>query len=130
RLLKHAIRIGTTKDHDDILMDFFAGSGPSLHGMLSLNAEDGGNRKFVAVQIAETLPVVEDRAKSISDFMVSRLKNLGQKLIAGEHHEEWSKDIGFRSFRIDSGNFVDTSVTPKEATQEELLGMVSHIKDD
>ena len=37
---------------------------------------------------------------------------------------------GFRAFRIDSGNFVDTSVTPKEATQEALLGMVSHIKDD
>ena len=48
-----------------------------------------------------------------------------------EHPTLFSKlDTGFRAFRIDSGNFVDTSITPREATQEALLGMVSHIKDD
>lgn len=130
RLLKHAIRIGTAIASDDIVMDFFAGSGPMAHGLLALNAEDGGNRRFVAVQIAEPLPVAEKKVSSIGDLARSRIRTVGQNLAASSAHANWRRDVGFRGFRIDSGNLHDTRLAPAETTQSALSGMISHIKDD
>lgn len=131
RLLKHAIRIGTTKNSEDIVLDFFAGSGPSVHGLLNLNAEDGGNRRFIAVQIGEALPVAEEKASTIADFARSRIKNVGAQLaVADGVHSDWNRDVGFRVLKIDNSNLTDVFYRPDEVRQDELFGQVDSVKPD
>ena len=130
KLLKHAIRIGTVKNEQDIFLDFFAGSGPSMHGLLNLNAEDGGNRKYIAVQIAEPLPVPEDKARSIADYAKSRMSNIGNELLRKECHQDWNKDVGFRVLKVDTSNMADVWYTPEDTSQDDLLSAVSNIKPD
>lgn len=131
RLLKHAIRIGTNSDSNDIVLDFFAGSGPSAHGLLSLNAEDGGNRRFIAVQIAEALPAADAKAGSIADFARSRLRNVGAELTTGATaHEKWNRDVGFRVLKTDSSNMTDVFYRPDEVTQDLLFGQIDSVKAD
>ena len=121
-------------DPDCMVLDFYAGSGTSGHAVMELNASDGGRRQFALVQIPEKIAESEepfDRGyKVIADITRQRLKMSGEKILKEKPELRGTLDIGFRAFRIDNGNFVDTSVTPKEATQEALLGMVSHIKND
>jgi len=67
---------------------------------------------------------------SIAQVSRERIEKAAALASEGEFNSEWNRDTGFRSFRIDSGNIIDTRITPKEATQAALAGMVSHIKDD
>jgi adenine-specific DNA-methyltransferase len=79
RLIKHAIRIGTAPDAEDIVLDFFAGSGPTAQAVLSLNEEDGGDRKYILVQLPEPLPAPEENVSTIADLAKSRIETLQQR---------------------------------------------------
>ena len=114
----------------DICLDFFLGSGTTADAILTLNAEDGYERKYIGVQLAETAPENDLGIENLAQIARQRIRKSGLSLLAENPTLKGKLDTGFRAFRIDSGNFVDTTVTPKEATQEALLGMVSHIKDD
>lgn len=114
---------------DLICLDFFAGSGTTGDAIMRLNASDGGNRRFFLVQAAAEMEADDTEFETLAQISRKRLQLAGKRLLETADGSE-SVDTGFRSLRIDSGNFADTSVTPKEATQEALLGMVSHIKDD
>lgn len=114
--------------HGGIVLDFFAGSASTAHGMWNSQARNLRNLQFILVQIDYEIDNPE--YETIIQMAHARLKQSATK-VSDEHPNVAEQlDVGFRSFRIDSGNFVETSVTPKEATQEALLGMVSHIKDD
>jgi adenine-specific DNA-methyltransferase len=118
---------------NDIVMDFFAGSAAFAHATMLQNATDGGTRPFFVVQLPEEIDENSQAARAGFDDLAQvsreRIRRAGA-LVAEEYSDSGRPiDIGFRAFRIDSGNLVDTSVAPKEATQEALLGMVSHIKD-
>jgi hypothetical protein len=74
RLIRHLLKVATSADSDDVVVDFFAGSGPTGHAVLAQNAEDSGKRRFVLVQLPEPLPQPEVRSKTIADLATSRLR--------------------------------------------------------
>jgi adenine-specific DNA-methyltransferase len=123
KMLAHMVRIGTSKDTDDIVLDFFAGSGPTGQGVMRLNAEDGGNRRFVLVQIPESLPEPEPKVRTIADLAKLRL------IFADKEYEQ-NCEKGFRVLKIDSSNMADVYYTPDATTQADLLTRVDNIKPD
>ena len=89
---------------DDIFLDFFAGSGTTGHATFEHNAMDGGNRKFILVQLPEQL----DRTdyKTISQITMERLRRSGEKVIENNKGtpEILNLDVGFKAFKLDSSN--------------------------
>jgi adenine-specific DNA-methyltransferase len=118
---------------DDIVLDFFAGSGTTAHAVIQLNADDGGRRRFLLVQLDESIDEQSQSFKSglnsISAISRERIRRASAKILNDRPDLSATLDVGFRAFRIDSGNFVDTLVTPQQASQDALAGMISHIKD-
>ena len=131
-LLEQLLTLGASGQ--DIVLDFFAGSGSTYHAIQAFNANNGYAVRSISVQIPDEIEedavAFREGFRRISELSRERMKRAGKKLIEKKPELKGKLDIGFRAFRIDRGNFIDTSVTPKEATQEALLGMVSHIKDD
>ncbi|MEE2565841.1 site-specific DNA-methyltransferase [Hyphobacterium marinum] len=132
--LKKLLEIALTGADSEIVVDLFAGSGSLAHAISAYNYEQSTRHRCFTIQIDE---IVSDRQEArehgyatIAEVTRERIRRAGKKIIKETPELAGKLDTGFRAFRTDSGNFVDTSVTPKEATQEALLGMVSHIKDD
>lgn len=130
RLLKEIIRIGSSKD--DVIMDFFAGSGSTAHAMFKICAETGENRQFILVQMPE---VVEEKSEAfnsgflnIADISKERIRLAGEKVLEGECHAKWNKDVGFRVLKIDTSNMADVYYTPDATKQGDLLAQVDSIK--
>lgn len=105
RLIQQIVKIGTRKASDDIVVDFFAGSGPTAQAVLAQNLLDGGSRRYILVQIPEVLPKPEPTIKSISDLTASRLRKAGEELkLAAQTTEREEFDGGFRYFRLSESN--------------------------
>jgi adenine-specific DNA-methyltransferase len=110
RLLRHAIKIGTTPDNDDLVLDFFAGSGTSGHAILEQNAQDGAWRRFILVQLPEPLSRPEKSVKTIADLAKSRIRNVIKKLNEADAGKldlngTQKQDRGFRVFKLAESNF-------------------------
>lgn len=135
RLLEYAIKIGTSPNTEDIVLDFFAGSGPTAHAVLSQNSKDHGRRRFILVQIPEKLPKPESGVKTIADLAKSRIINVGKKLYssAGEklHLEgKLTLDKGFRVLNVESSNMKDVYYAPDAVKQGDLMALADNIKPD
>lgn len=117
-----------------IVLDFFGGSGTTGHAVLELNALDGGQRRYLVVQIPAAIDENEDTYRqgyrTIADITKARLKKAGEAIVNDRPLLRANLDVGFRAFRIDSGNLQDVQVAPDQATQGMLDGLISHIKDD
>ncbi|MBF5088892.1 site-specific DNA-methyltransferase [Novosphingobium sp. NBM11] len=119
---------------DDIIMDFFAGSGSTPHGVFYANATQGGNRQCISVQIPED--TAEDslaRAagySTIADLCKDRIRRAGKKVLEGECHPDWNRDVGFRVLKVDTSNMKDVYYRPDELKQSDLLDMVDNVKED
>ena len=130
--LGRLLQLGTNKN--DIILDFFAGSATTAHAVMQLNAEDGGNRRFIMVQLPE--PCKEDTEafkagyKTIAEISKERIRRAGQKIVEGECHDDWNKDIGFRVLKVDESNLNAVRQTPDATSQESLLDAVENIKPD
>ena len=128
--------IDSVTKEEDIILDFFAGSSTTAHAVMQLNAEDGGNRKFVMVQINENTDEKSEAYKAgyftISDLSKERIRRAGQKVLTDNHGKEGIEnlDIGFRVLKIDSTNMKEVYYTPDEYSQAELDNLESHIKED
>ena len=115
-LIEHFIKMATstTKNSSDIVLDFFSGSATTAHAVMRLNAEDGGNRRFIMVQLPEICAEKSEAARNgypnICEIGKERIRRAGQKLI------EAGKDIdtGFKVFRLDSSNLKLWDDTPIE----------------
>ena len=127
RLLKHLLKIGTKPSENHLVMDFFAGSAPLAHACISQNAEDGGNRKFIVVQLPQKLKVDEPEMKTIADMGRARVRNYGTKLSkeyedsvinAGDGTER--PDIGFKSLALDKSNFTLWQKVEADAEEGEI----------
>ena len=119
KLLRHILKIGTTPDESHIVLDFFAGSAPLAHATIAQNSEDGGNRRFILVQLPEKLVVDEPKMKTISDLGRARIRNFGERLVAeraqaeseskeklpGLGNERELPDFGFKYLQLDRSNF-------------------------
>lgn len=122
----------TSKDF--VVLDFFAGSGSAAHAIMQLNAEDGGTRKFIAVQIPEpTPPPSEARKAGISDLATlsrERIRRAGVKIVQTAGVLNSSLDTGFRTMRIDTSNLADTLTTADDLVQVALSKSVDSVKPD
>lgn len=129
---------------DGIVIDFFSGSATTAHAVMQLNAEDGGNRKFIMVQLPEVCDEKSEAAKAgyknICEIGKERIRRAGKKIAAEMEEsnrqlklgEEPKKvpDIGFRVLKIDSSNFEDVSAEPGEFSQNAMLRFADNLKLD
>ena len=108
----------------DIILDFFSGSATTAHAVMQLNAEDGGNRKFIMVQLPEETDEKSEAYKAgyknICEIGKERIRRAGKK-IKEEHPEAKDLDIGFRVLKLDSSNMEDVYYTPAEFSQQQLF---------
>ncbi|WP_344344393.1 site-specific DNA-methyltransferase [Agrococcus versicolor] len=121
----------TTAD-DDIVMDFFAGSGSMAHAVMAANASDRGRRRFVLVQLDETVDPRSGAAKAgfshIAEISRERIRRAADE-IRGKS-DLGDADFGFRALRVGSSNFVDVLTTADELDQATLLGLAASIHED
>lgn len=117
---------------NDIILDFFSGSATTAHAVMQLNAEDGGCRKFIMVQLPEPCDEKSEAFKAgyknICEIGKERIRRAGDKIKT--EHPDADLDIGFRVFRVDESNMKDVYYHPEEYTQQAIGGMVSNIKED
>ena len=123
--------IGMLDNNDNIILDLFAGSCTTAHAVMKLNAEDGGNRRFIMVQLPE--PVNEKSEafkagfKTIAEIGKERLRRAAKKL--KEEHPDWNGDTGFRVFKLDSSNIKAWNPQPEDL-EHALLEHIEHILPD
>lgn len=131
-LLYNLCMIGSRKD--SIILDFFSGSGTTAHAVMQLNAEDGGNRKYIMVQLPEETPEDSEARKAgyntIPDIAKERIRRAGKKIKEESPLTTADLDTGFRVFRLDEGNYEDVSRSPKEFKQDQLDLFLNNIKAD
>lgn len=141
-LIKRMLELYTSPD--SVIMDFFAGSSTTAHAVMQLNAEDGGNRKYIMVQLPEETDEKSEAFKAgyktIADIGKERIRRAGEKIKAElkeantnlKDEEEAKKlpDIGFRVLKVDSTNMKDVYYAANEITQDQLFDLESNIKED
>ena len=121
-------------DKDSIILDFFSGSGTTAHAVMQLNAEDGGNRKYIMVQLPEETPEDSEARKAgyntIPDIAKERIRRAGKKIKEESPSTTADLDTGFRVFRLDEGNYEDVERSPNDINQAQLDLFLDNIKTD
>ena len=140
KLLYHLCKICT--DNNDCILDFFSGSATTAHAVMQLNAEDGGHRKFIMVQLPEKCDEKSEAYKAgyknICEIGKERIRRAGEKILKEQLANNNSTlnspnsklDIGFRVLKLDSTNMKDVYYAPSDYDQDFLTQMESNIKDD
>jgi len=112
RLIRKMLRIGTSSEDPEIVLDFFAGSGPTGHAVIDQNLADGGNRKFILVQIPEPLQIEEAKVKTIADLTKSRIAKVIERHDQSAEGTLQMEEVGtvphkdgFRVFKLAPSNF-------------------------
>lgn len=130
------------KNENDIILDFFSGSATTAHAVMQLNAEDGGHRKFIMVQLPEKCDEKSEAYKAgyknICEIGKERIRRAGEKILKEQLANNNSTlnspnsklDIGFRVLKLDSTNMKDVYYAPGDYDQDFLAQMESNIKDD
>ena len=139
-LIKRCLALYSEKD--SIIMDFFSGSGTTAQAMLELNQDDGGNRRFILIQLPEKTdeksPAYKDGYFTICDIAKERIRRAGKKILVEQKDkqgdlfsgEQKKLDVGFRVFKCADSNMKDVYYAPVEYSQELLLGLEDNIKED
>lgn len=127
-LLQRILQLAGNPKDNDIVLDFFSGSAVTAHAVIKQNAEDGGNRRFIGVQISEPLPKPEPNMSSIFEMGLTRVKNVAKEI--GEKSDINSSDLGFRVLKIDTSNMSDIYYAPDAVTQDDLFDQVENVKSD
>ena len=130
RLLERMIRLA---DKDDfIVLDFFSGSATTAHAVMQLNAEDGGKRKFIMVQIqepcAENSEAFKAGYKNICEIGKERIRRAGEKIKSENPLTTQDLDVGFRVLKLDETDMNDVYYSPEDYDQGKLKGLESNIK--
>lgn len=130
--IKTIIQTGTSSS--SLILDFFSGSATTAHAVMQLNAEDGGNRQYIMVQLPEETPEDSEARKAgyntIPDIAKERIRRAGKKIKEESPLTTADLDTGFRVFRLDEGNYEDVKRSPKEFKQEQLDLFLNNIKTD
>ena len=121
-LLTYLINTLTYFDTDSIILDFFSGSSTTAHAVMQLNAEDGGNRKFIMVQLPEKTDEKSEAYKAgyknICEIGKERIRRAGKKVKEEAGEKADKLDIGFRVLKLDSSNMEDVYYTPAQSSIE------------
>ena len=154
-LIKHFLSLTVDGDekNDGVVLDFFSGAATAAHAVMQLNAEDGGNRRFIMVQLPEVCAEDSEAAKAgyknICEIGKERIRRAGEKIseelrVKNEEREknkdlfDSSKsgedatstlDVGFRVFKVSDSNMEDVFYSPNDVTQAMLPGMVNNVKE-
>ena len=112
-------------NHKGIVLDFFSGSSTTAHAVMKLNAEDGGKRKFIMVQLPELTDAKSEAYKAgyknICEIGKERIRRAGKKVKEEAGLDGKNLDIGFRVLKLDSSNMADVYYTPQESEQRTLF---------
>ena len=127
-------KLVTDNRKDSIILDFFSGSATTAHAVMQLNAEDGGNRKFIMVQLPELTDEKSEAYKAgyknICEIGKERIRRAGAKIKADSPLTTQHLDTGFRVLKLDSSNMKEVFYSPKETAQQDLFALVDNVKDD
>lgn len=121
---------------DDLVLDFFAGSGTTAHAVMAMNAVDGGRRRHISVQLPEACEEKSDALKAgyktIAEISKERIRLVGKKLKqANAGKPDIGKlDVGFRVLKVDSSNMKDVFYKPDAVSQDLLSGQINNIRED
>lgn len=144
-LVEYLIKISTClpQKEPSIILDFFSGSATTAHAVMQLNAEDGGKRQFIMVQLTEVCSPDSEAAragyKNICEIGKERIRRAGENIKSEveaknranpEAEAKAVPDIGFRVLKLDDSNMKDVYFSAGEFTQGDLQDMVSNIKAD
>lgn len=129
KMLNYLLNVGSHKN--SIVLDFFSGSATTAHAVMQLNAEDGGKRKFIMVQLPEVCDEKSEsykaRYKNICEIGKERIRRAGKKIV--EETGKTDLDIGFRVLKLDESNMKDVYYAPDELSQSDLIDSISNIKE-
>lgn len=132
RYLKRFLQLGTEKD--SLILDFFSGSATTAHAVMQLNSEDGGNRKFIMVQLPEKTEEKSEAFKAgyknICEIGKERIRRAGKKIKEESPLTTQDLDTGFRVLKLDSTNMQDIYYSPKDISQADLFSQVDNVKPD
>ena len=121
-LLRRMLKLVTHFDKDSLVLDFFSGSATTAHAVVQLNAEDGGCRKFIMVQLPEPCDEDSEAAKAgyanICEIGKERIRRAGKKIAEENTTIAPNLDIGFRVLKLDTSSLRDTSATVSATNQE------------
>lgn len=133
-LLLRCLKMITKFDKDALALDFFSGSCTTAHAVMQLNAEDGGNRKFIMVQLPEKTDekseAFEAGYKNICEIGKERIRRAGKKIKDENPLTTQNLDTGFRVLKLDSSNMQDVYYSPADTTQANLFSQVDNVKED
>lgn len=149
RLLIYLIKL-CTKKKDCTILDFFSGSATTAHAVMKLNAEDGGHRKFIMVQLPEKTDEKSEAYKAgyknICEIGKERIRRAGKQILSAGGQLSMDRvrldtnstlntpnstlDVGFRCLRLDSSNMENVYYTPEEVSQQNLFSLVDNVKPD
>ena len=133
-LLLRTLRMITKFSTDALILDFFSGSATTAHAVMKLNAEDGGKRKFIMVQLPELTDEKSEAYKAgyknICEIGKERTRRAGNKIKEELGEKTENLDTGFRVLKLDSSNMEDVYYTPEEFTPELLFNEKENIKED
>jgi len=131
-LVKHLLNIATVEN--DLILDFFAGSGTTAHAVMQLNAEDAGNRKWICVQLPETCKEGTEAQKAgyttIADIAKERIRRAGKKI--AEENPKKKLDLGFKVFKCNESNFKvwNTQIENVEQLEQQMMDFIDNVQDE
>lgn len=130
--MKYLVSVAIGKD--DIVLDFFSGSATTAHAVMQLNAEDGGHRKFIMVQLPEATDEKSEAFKAgyknICEIGKERIRRAGMKIKEEAGLTAQGLDIGFRVLKCDTSNMKDVYYRPDEVEQTLFENYADNIKND
>ena len=136
-LIRRMLQVATRPSEGDLVLDFFAGSGSTGHAVFAQNRDDGGNRKFILIQLPEPLPKAESKLKNIADICKTRLSGVIAKYSEDGQDtlnisEMQMKEMGFRDFQLAQSNFItwdSTQPKDRESLESQLTLHIDHLRE-
>ena len=129
-----SLQINDSDDTDFIVLDYFSGSATTAHAVMQLNSEDGGNRKFIMVQLPEKTDEKSEAFKAgyknICEIGKERIRRAGKKIKEESPLTTQDLNTGFRVLKLDSTNMQDIYYSPKDISQADLFSQVDNVKPD
>jgi len=131
-LLQRVLQVSMT--NGGIVLDFFAGSATTAHAVMKMNLVDGGNRKFIMIQLPiacdEKTEAFKEGYHSIAEIAKERIRRAGKKIKSETTGFNPKLDIGFRVLKIDTSNMADVYYAPDSVKQDDLVAHADNIKPD
>lgn len=133
-LILRSLKMITKFSTDAIILDFFSGSATTAHAVMKLNAEDGGKRKFIMVQLPEVTDEKSEARnagyKTICEIGEERIRRAGKKIKEEAGLQGQDLDTGFRVLKLDSSNMEDVFYTPEDFDAKDIFTTVDNVKPD